>query len=49
MSIWRGTLGILDRHTIKIYKTKMDSKFIKSCQGSLERSHAVLTEINPKF
>ena len=27
----------------------MDSKFIKSHQYSLERSHAVLTEVNPEF
>ena len=27
----------------------MDSKFTKSHQYSLERSHAVLTEINPEF
>ena len=27
----------------------MESKFIKSHQPSLERSHAVLTEINPEF
>ena len=27
----------------------MDSKFTKSHQCSLERSHAVLTEINPEF
>ena len=27
----------------------MDSKFTKSHQCSLERSHAVLTEFNPKF
>ena len=27
----------------------MDSKLIKSHQYSLERSHAVLTEINPEF
>ena len=41
--------SVLDRHTIKLYKNKMDSKFIKSQQCSLERSHAVLTEINPEF
>ena len=27
----------------------MDSKFINSHQCSLERSHAVMTEINPEF
>ena len=27
----------------------MDSKFIKSHQCSLEKSHVVLTEINPEF
>ena len=27
----------------------MDSKFIKSHQCSLERSHVALTEINPEF
>ena len=40
---------VLDRHKIKLDKNKMDSKFIKSHQCSLERSHAVLTEINPEF
>ena len=49
LSIWRGRLGIFDKHTIKQYKNKMDSKFIKFHQCSLERSHAVLTEINPEF
>ena len=49
LSIWRSRIGILDRHTIKLYKKKMDSKFIKSKQRSLERSHAVFTEINPEF
>ena len=33
---------VLDRHTIKQVKNKMDSKFIKPHQCSLERSHAVL-------
>ena len=32
---------VLDRHKIKLDKNKMDSKFIKSRQCSLERSHAV--------
>ena len=33
---------VLDRHKIKLYKNKMDSKFITSQKGSLlERSHAV--------
>ena len=40
---------VLDRHKIKLDKNKMDSKFIKSHQCSLERSHAVLTEINSEF
>ena len=40
---------VLDRGTIKLYKNKIDSKFIKSHQCSLERSHAVLTEINSEF
>ena len=40
---------VLDRHTTKLDKNKMDSKFIKSNQCSLERSHAVLIEINPEF
>ena len=40
---------VLDRHTIKLYKNKTDSKFIKSHQCSLERSHAVFIEINPEF
>ena len=46
LSIWRGGLGILDRHTIKRCKDKMDQKVIKSLQCSLERSHAVFIEIN---
>ena len=49
LPIWRGRLGILHSHTIKLYKNKMDSKFIKSHQWSLKRSHAVLTEINSEF
>ena len=38
LSIWRGRLGILGRHTIKLYKNKMDSEFIKPHHCSLERS-----------
>ena len=49
LSTWRCRLGIFDKHTIKLYKNKMDSKFIKFHQCSMERSHAVLTEINPEF
>ena len=49
LSICRRRLGIFDKDTIKLYKNKMDSKFIKFNQYSLERSHAVLTEINPEF
>ena len=41
--------NVLYKRTIKLDKNKMDSKFIKSHQCSLERSHAVLTEINPEF
>ena len=40
---------VLDKHTIKLYKNKIDSKFIKSHQCFLERSHAVFSEINPEF
>ena len=40
---------VLDRHTIKLYKNKTDSKFIKSHQRSLERSHTVFIKINPEF
>ena len=36
-------------HTMKIYKNKMDAKVIKSHQCSMERSHAVLIEINSEF
>ena len=32
---------VLDRHKIRLDKNKMDSKFIKSHQCSLERPHAV--------
>ena len=32
---------VLDRRTIQLFKNKMDSKFIKSHQCSLKRSHAV--------
>ena len=35
------------RHTIKLYKNKMDSKVIQSHHCSLEWFHAVLIEINP--
>ena len=37
------------RNTIELYKTKMDSKVIKPHKCSLERTHAVLIEINYKF
>ena len=37
------------RHTIKLYKHKMDSKVLKSNQCSLERSHALLIEVNSEF
>ena len=37
------------RHTIKLYKQKMDSMVIKFYQSSLERSHAVLIEVNSEF
>ena len=40
---------VLDRHTIKLDKNKMNLMFTKSHQCSLERSHTVLTEINPEF
>ena len=40
---------VLNRHANKLYKNKINSKFIKSYQSSLERSHAVLTEISPEF
>ena len=40
---------VLDRHTIELDKNKMDSKFIKSHQWYLQRSHPVLTEFNPEF
>ena len=40
---------VLNRHANKLYKNKINSKFIKSYQCSLERSHAVLTEISPEF
>ena len=40
---------VLDRQAIKLDKNKMNWKFTKSHQCSLERSHAVLTEINPEL
>ena len=43
------TMYFRHRHTIKLYQNKMDSKVIKSHQCSLERSHAVLIEINSEF
>ena len=49
LSILRSRQGILDRHTVTLYKNEMESKFINSHQWSLERSHAVLTEINADF
>ena len=36
---------VLDRHAVKLDKNKMNSKFTKSHQCSVERSH----EINPEF
>ena len=47
--ILRGRLVVLGKHTIKLYKNKMDSKPFKFHQCSLERSPAVLTEINCEF
>ena len=41
ISIWMIGLGILDIETIKLSKSKMDSKVIKSLQCSLKKSHAV--------
>ena len=50
ISIWRDRLGISDIDTqLNYIKTKMDSKIIKSHQCFLERSHAVLIEINSEF
>ena len=40
----RHPLDILDRHSIKFSKNKINSKNIKSHQCSLEKSHAVLIE-----
>ena len=37
------------RHITKLYKNKMDPKVIKSYQCSLERSHAVLIEVNSEL
>ena len=39
----------LNRYTIKLYKNRSDSNFVKANQCSLKRSNAVFTEINPKF
>ena len=43
---FEGGLSNLDIDTQLNYNNKMDSKVIKSHQRSLERSHAVLIEIN---
>ena len=40
---------VWDRRTIKLDINKIDSKFTIFHQCSLERSYAVLTEINPEF
>ena len=37
------------RHSIKLYKNKMDAKIIKSHQCSPERSHAVFIELDSEF
>ena len=37
------------RHSIKLSKNKIDSKFIKYNQCSLEKSHAKLIELNSEF
>ena len=37
------------RDTIKLSKNKIDLKFIKSQQCSLEKSHAVSTELNSEL
>ena len=37
------------RHTIKLSKSKMDSKIIKYNQCFLEKSHAVSTELNSEL
>ena len=45
----KWTRYIRHRHIIKLYKNKIDSKVIKSHQCSLERSCAVLIEVNSEF
>ena len=42
-------LSIRRRDSIKLCKNRMDFKVLKSHQCSLERSHAVLIEINSEF
>ena len=43
------TVYFRERHTMKLYKNKMNPKVIKSHQCSLEGSHAVLIEISAEF
>ena len=45
----RRTRYFRHKHTIKLYKNNMVLKTIKSHQCSLERSHAVLFEINSEL
>ena len=55
--IWRGGLvfrhsfrhNFRHRHTIKLYKNKIDSKVIKSHQCSLQTSHVVSKKVNYEF
>ena len=51
LSIWTAGQGILgiDRYSIKLSKSQMSSKVIKSHQFSLETSHAVSTELDSEF
>ena len=45
-----GRTGYLKHwHKIRLYKNKMNLKVIKSHECSLQRSHAVLIEINSEF
>ena len=37
------------KHTIELYKNKMDSKVIKTQQETLQRSNAVSIEVNSQF
>ena len=46
LSILKVGLGLLDRYSTKLFKSQMNSKITEPNQCFLERSYAVLIELN---